>query len=143
MIADGILTVAAALEAAAGRWPERPLLNTLPETAEVYGVAAGELSYAGAARQVAELAGALAGAGYERGARVMLLLENRPAGGFSAYRIDRVAAVRARSASLPSTRRRPASPNAAGSSSCRRSLRNIPRRLASFSMSSLSIIIPV
>ncbi|MGJ8544196.1 MAG: AMP-binding protein [Sulfitobacter sp.] len=71
-------TVFAAFEAAAARWPQRAMLNVLPETAAIYGIAPGELTYGAAAAQVADLARDLRSAGYGPGHRVMLLLENRP-----------------------------------------------------------------
>lgn len=74
-----IETVAEAFATAARQWPDRGFLNILPDTAQVYGIAPGELSYAQAATQVAQLQEALQQAGYGPGHRVMLLLENRPA----------------------------------------------------------------
>ncbi|ETX30287.1 crotonobetaine/carnitine-CoA ligase [Roseivivax isoporae LMG 25204] len=71
-------TVAGAFEAAATRWPARPVLNVLPETAEVYGIPAGEIAYGAAAERIAAQRAAFAAAGYVAGQRVMLLLENRP-----------------------------------------------------------------
>ncbi|MGR3628476.1 MAG: AMP-binding protein, partial [Sulfitobacter sp.] len=79
MIAPEIETVYAAFEDAAARHPNRAFLNVLPETAEIYGIAAGEVSYAAAAREVAALRENIAAAGYLPGQRVMLLMENRPA----------------------------------------------------------------
>ena len=79
MIAPEIETVCAAFEDAAARHPNRAFLNVLPETAEIYGIAAGEVSYAAAAREVAALRENIAAAGYLPGQRVMLLMENRPA----------------------------------------------------------------
>lgn len=64
--------------AAAERWPQRPFLNVLPETAEAYGIEAGEWSYAAARREIDRLKTGYRQAGYAAGARVMLLLENRP-----------------------------------------------------------------
>ncbi len=72
-------TVFAAFAAAASRWPERPFLNVLPETAAVYGIAPGELSYARAAKEVEARINALVEAGFLPGHRLMLGLENRPA----------------------------------------------------------------
>ncbi|MHA6345308.1 AMP-binding protein [Roseivivax sp. CAU 1761] len=71
-------TVADAFAATARRWPERPVLNVLPETAEIYGIPAGEISYAAALARVTSLRKSFAAAGYGAGQRVMLLLENRP-----------------------------------------------------------------
>jgi len=72
-------TVYEAFEATAKRFPNRPLLNVLRSTADIYGIEAGEITYAEAARHIAEIAENLAGAGYGAGMRVGLLLENRPA----------------------------------------------------------------
>ena len=71
-------TVHAAFEDTAARHPERGFLNVLPETADIYGIAAGEVSYAEAAREVAALRKRISAAGYLPGQRVMLLMENRP-----------------------------------------------------------------
>ncbi len=72
-------TVHGAFADAAARWPDRPFLNVLPETAAVYGIVAGEITYAQAAAEVDRLRAALAGAGMKPGHRLMLLMENRPA----------------------------------------------------------------
>lgn len=64
--------------AAAARWPDRPMLAVLPETAAVYGLEADEITYAQAAQQVEALRTGYANAGYGPGHRVLLLLENRP-----------------------------------------------------------------
>lgn len=79
MIAEDCPSVHAAFAAAAARWPERDFLNVLPETADLYGIPAGALRYGEAAAQVDALADRLAAAGFGRGHRVMVLLENRPA----------------------------------------------------------------
>ena len=71
-------TVQDAFAAAAWRWPDRPFLNVLPQTAEIYDIPAGEISYAQASDRVAALHAAYAAAGCGAGCRVMLLLENRP-----------------------------------------------------------------
>jgi len=63
----------------AARWGKNPFLCVLPETAEAYGIPAGELSYADALVQIDRLRDAYAAAGYGHGHRVGLLLENRPA----------------------------------------------------------------
>jgi len=65
-------------DAAARRWPQRPFLDVLPETAAAYGIAAGALTYDAARTSVAALTAAYRSAGYPAGARVMLLVENRP-----------------------------------------------------------------
>ncbi len=72
-------TVHGAFAASAARWPDRPFLNVLPETAAIYGIEAGEITYARAAAEVDRLRAALAGAGMNPGHRLMLLMENRPA----------------------------------------------------------------
>ncbi len=72
-------TVFGAFAAAVRGVPEQPFLNVLPETAGAYGIAAGEITYAQAAAEVAALRDRLAAAGVTAGHRVMLLLENRPA----------------------------------------------------------------
>ncbi|MFP4327776.1 MAG: AMP-binding protein [Paracoccaceae bacterium] len=79
MIGPEIDTVHGAFAAAAARWPSRGFLNVLPETAGIYGIAAGEIAYGDAAAQVEALAARLEEAGYGSGHRVMLLMENRPA----------------------------------------------------------------
>lgn len=73
------LSVHDAFARAAGRWPDRPFLNVLDETARAYGIAAGEISYAEMARRVDAARAAYADAGYGAGHRVGLLVENRPA----------------------------------------------------------------
>lgn len=72
-------TVFSTLEAAAARWPERPFLNVLEETAGIYGIEAREWTYAEAMDEVVRLKTAYEAAGYMAGGRVMLLMENRPA----------------------------------------------------------------
>ncbi len=72
-------TVFAAFEASARRWPDRPFLCVLEETADVYGIPAGEMSYGAALTQIDRLRAAYHAAGYRQGMRVMLLMENRPA----------------------------------------------------------------
>jgi acyl-CoA synthetase (AMP-forming)/AMP-acid ligase II len=72
-------TVFTALRSAAERWPDRPFLNVLEETARIYGIDARERTYAEALGEVERLRYAYAAAGYTAGGRVMLLMENRPA----------------------------------------------------------------
>lgn len=60
------------------RWPDKPFLNVLPETAQHYGVAAGEITYAAMLERVLARKAALAQAGFGEGTRVGLLLQNRP-----------------------------------------------------------------
>ena len=57
----------------------RAWMLVTPETAAAYGIAAGETSYADALGEVERLRAGYAAAGYGRGHRVGLLLENRPA----------------------------------------------------------------
>lgn len=63
---------------AVARWPDRPMLCVLPETAAAYDIPAGEITYAEAAARIAALRAAYEQAGYRRGHRMLLLLENRP-----------------------------------------------------------------
>jgi acyl-CoA synthetase (AMP-forming)/AMP-acid ligase II len=60
------------------RRDEAGFLNVLPETAEVYGIAAGEISYRAMLDRVERWRTALASLGYGEGHRVGLLLQNRP-----------------------------------------------------------------
>ncbi|MDV2966361.1 AMP-binding protein [Nitratireductor aquimarinus] len=71
-------TVFAAFADTAGRWPDRPFLHVLEETATVYDIPAGELSYGAALAGIERLRNAYAAGGYRAGMRVMLLMENRP-----------------------------------------------------------------
>jgi len=71
-------TVAAAFAVSAAGHGDRPFLCVLPETAAIYGVAAGELTYRECAHLVDALRSDYAAAGYGHGHRVGLLLENRP-----------------------------------------------------------------
>ncbi len=57
---------------------DRPMLNVMPSTAELYGIEAGEISYSRAMAQVDMWTGKFAQAGIGTGMRVALLLENRP-----------------------------------------------------------------
>lgn len=77
--ADAPATVFEAFAQAAGRCRGRAFIAVLPETAAVYGIAAGEISYGDAKARVDELVEAYRGAGYGHGHRVGILLENRPA----------------------------------------------------------------
>lgn len=72
-------TVAHAFAQSAARFGARPFLGVLPETAAIYGVPAGETSYAQLQSRIEPLRSAYAAAGYGHGHRVGLLLENRPA----------------------------------------------------------------
>ncbi|MFC5586478.1 AMP-binding protein [Nitratireductor kimnyeongensis] len=71
-------TVFAAFADTAHRWPKRPFLHVLEETASVYDIPAGELSYGAALAEIERLRNAYAAGGYRTGMRVMLLMENRP-----------------------------------------------------------------
>ena len=71
-------TVYGAFAQSAARWPDRPILNVLPETAAIYDIDAGEISYANALNQIETHMAQIQATGYRRGQRVMLLLENRP-----------------------------------------------------------------
>lgn len=77
--ADEAVTVAQAFAAAATAWPQQAFLCTLPETAGIYGIPAGESTYADTQQRVEQLRQRYAAAGYGPGHRVGLLLENRPA----------------------------------------------------------------
>jgi len=57
---------------------EAGFLNVLPETAEIYGIAAGEISYRAMLERVERWRAAFADRGYGEGHRVGLLLQNRP-----------------------------------------------------------------
>ncbi len=72
-------SVADAFAASAARWPNHPFLCVLPETAAIYGIVAGETTYALAQQKILALRAAYAAAGYGHGHRVGLLLENRAA----------------------------------------------------------------
>jgi acyl-CoA synthetase (AMP-forming)/AMP-acid ligase II len=73
------VTVAEAFACAAARWGGQPFVAVLPETAAIYGIAAGETTYANLQARIAALRLAYVQAGYGHGHRVGLLLENRPA----------------------------------------------------------------
>jgi len=62
----------------ARKWPERAILDVLPETASSYGIDAGPISYAAFLRDVDDWAERFETAGYGAGMRVAVLLENRP-----------------------------------------------------------------
>ena len=72
-------TVAHAFAQTAAEFGARPFLGVLPETAGIYGVPAGETSYAELQARIESLRAAYAAAGFGHGHRVGLLLENRPA----------------------------------------------------------------
>ncbi|OZI69241.1 AMP-binding protein [Bordetella genomosp. 1] len=72
-------TVYQAYIESARQWPQHAFVCVLPETAGIYGIDAGELSYADAAARIETLRAAYEKAGYGHGHRAGLLLENRPA----------------------------------------------------------------
>lgn len=76
---DRPASVHAAFQRAAQAHPDRPFLGVLVETALAYDMPAGDIAYGEAAAIVADLTEAFRDAGYGRGQRVGLLLENRPA----------------------------------------------------------------
>ncbi len=71
-------SVAAAFADTAKHFPEHPVIDVLKETAEIYGIASGPMSYAALSERVFYLYDAYYSAGYVHGDRVGLLLENRP-----------------------------------------------------------------
>jgi acyl-CoA synthetase (AMP-forming)/AMP-acid ligase II len=71
-------TVFDAFARAADRHGDRTFLAVLPETAQAYGIAAGELSYGEALARIAVLTDAYRAKGYGAGHRVGILMENRP-----------------------------------------------------------------
>ena len=71
-------TVFDAFARAAARYDERPFLAVLPETAQAYGISAGEISYGDALAQISALREAYRARGYGAGHRVGILMENRP-----------------------------------------------------------------
>ncbi len=75
---SGLHTIFDAFYASYQRYPNRPLFHVLDETADIYGIEAGEQSYAQCHRAVMKQVALLEQAGYGKGHRVMLLLENRP-----------------------------------------------------------------
>ena len=71
-------TVYARFRETALRRGEAGFLNVLPETASIYGIAAGEISYGSMLEQIEHRRAAFAACGYGEGHRVGLLLQNRP-----------------------------------------------------------------
>jgi acyl-CoA synthetase (AMP-forming)/AMP-acid ligase II len=67
-----------AIQAAAQQWPDREFLHVLPETASVYGVEPGPVTYQGMLAWAKVLKSRYQDAGYRAGQHVFLLLENRP-----------------------------------------------------------------
>ncbi len=62
----------------AGRRGDAPFLHVLEETAGIYGIPAGDISYADMATRIDEWRGRFRSAGYGAGQRVALSLRNRP-----------------------------------------------------------------
>jgi acyl-CoA synthetase (AMP-forming)/AMP-acid ligase II len=71
-------TVYARFRETALRRGEAGFLNVLPETAGIYGITAGEISYRSMLDRVERWRSAFASRGYGKGHRVGLLLQNRP-----------------------------------------------------------------
>src|SRR5260370_39546748 len=71
-------TVFEAFARAAARHEEKPFLAVLPETAQAYGISAGEISYGEARGRIGALTDAYRAKGYGAGDRVGILMENRP-----------------------------------------------------------------
>ncbi|MWV26871.1 AMP-binding protein [Aurantiacibacter rhizosphaerae] len=71
-------TIFGRFKATAERWADKPFLNVLPETAGIYGIPAGEITYAEMLKRVRARKESLAAAGYGQGTRIGLLLQNRP-----------------------------------------------------------------
>src|SRR5579859_665029 len=71
-------TVFSRFVSTAGRYPRHPFLNVLPETAGIYGIEAGEITYETMLARVLARQEALRSAGFGKGARIGLLLQNRP-----------------------------------------------------------------
>lgn len=68
-----------AFQETADQWPNNDFLMVLPETADIYGIDAGTISYSAAQTEIDRLADLYAQSGYAHGHRVGILLENRPA----------------------------------------------------------------
>jgi acyl-CoA synthetase (AMP-forming)/AMP-acid ligase II len=71
-------TVFDAFGRAAARHGDKPFLAVLAETAQAYGVAAGEISYGEARSRIGALTDSYRAKGYGGGHRVGILMENRP-----------------------------------------------------------------
>lgn len=72
-------TIYTAFKKSTEQWPDNDFMMVLPETADIYGIEAGALSYKTALAEIDKLADQYAQAGYAHGHRVGILLENRPA----------------------------------------------------------------
>jgi acyl-CoA synthetase (AMP-forming)/AMP-acid ligase II len=71
-------TVYSRFAATAARFPAHEFVHILPETAEIYGIEAGAISYADMLRKVEQRREILQAAGVQSGTRIGLLLNNRP-----------------------------------------------------------------
>jgi acyl-CoA synthetase (AMP-forming)/AMP-acid ligase II len=71
-------TIFEAFARAAARNEDKPFLPVLPETAQAFGIAAGEISYGEALARIKALSEAYRAKGYGSGHRVGILMENRP-----------------------------------------------------------------
>lgn len=72
-------TIYTAFQQSAQQWPDHDFMMVLQETADIYGIDAGSISYTTALAEVDRLTEQYAQAGYGHGHRVGILLENRPA----------------------------------------------------------------
>ncbi len=72
------MTIFERFQSRAAQWPDRPFLNILPETADIYGIPAGEITYSEMLRRVRARKEAFSAAGFGEGTRIGLLLQNRP-----------------------------------------------------------------
>src|SRR5258708_12167194 len=75
---EATASVIEAFARSASRHEEKPFLAVLPETAQAYGIAAGEISYGEARGRIGALTDAYRAKGYGAGDRVGILMENRP-----------------------------------------------------------------
>jgi acyl-CoA synthetase (AMP-forming)/AMP-acid ligase II len=71
-------TVYDAIRNTASDYPERALLHTVAETAETYGIRAGDITYSQFIERADQIADELKQNGYDAQMRVAVLLENRP-----------------------------------------------------------------
>jgi acyl-CoA synthetase (AMP-forming)/AMP-acid ligase II len=71
-------TVYDAIRNTASEYPERAVLHTVAETAETYGIRAGNITYSQFIERADQIAHALKKNGYDAQMRVAVLLENRP-----------------------------------------------------------------
>lgn len=71
-------TIFKRFSAAAARWPSRDFLVVIGTTARAYAIEPGALTYVEVLKQTSDRADRLRNAGYGRGHRIGVLLENRP-----------------------------------------------------------------